>query len=166
MAKISLRGKVTHTRGALPGVGANAPDFVLVNAKLADVTLATFDGKKKLLNIVPSLDTEVCATSTRKFDEKAGQIDGVVVLVISADLPFAQARFCQVEGLKNVIPLSTMRSGDFAEDYGVRIEEGPLRGLTCRAVVVIDQNNKIGYTQLVNEISDEPDYELALAALK
>ncbi len=165
MAEITLKGNVTHTSGELPDVGVDAPDFVLVNAKLADVTLAIFDGKKKLLNIVPSLDTPTCAISTRKFNEKAGQINDAVVLVVSADLPFAQGRFCQAEGLKNVIPLSTMRSGDFAKDYGVLIEDGPLKGLTCRAVVVIDRDNRIGYTQMVNEIADEPDYESALAAL-
>lgn len=166
MATITLRGKKTRTCGELPDVGAKAPDFVLVNAKLADVSLADFAGKKKLLNVVPSLDTPTCANSARKFNEKAALLDSVVVLVVSADLPFAQSRFCQTEGLTNVIALSTMRSGDFAEDYGVRIEDGPLAGLTCRAVVVIDEANKIEYTQLVDELTNEPDYDEALAVIE
>lgn len=165
MAVISLQGKTTHTCGELPAVGAEAPDFLLVNGRLSDVALSNFAGKKKLLNIVPSLDTPTCATSARKFNEKAGQLDDTVVLVVSADLPFAQGRFCQAEGVKNVEPLSTMRSSKFAEDYGVRIVDGPLRGLTCRAIVVIDENDSVVYTQLVGEIADEPDYDTALLAL-
>ncbi len=166
MAAITLRGKPTSTSGQLPPVGADAPDFMLVNTKLASVTLANFEGKKKLLNIVPSLDTPTCANSARKFNEKAAQISNTVVLVVSADLPFAQGRFCQTEGLKNVIPLSTMRSNNFAEDYGVRIEDGLLAGLNCRAVVVIDEANKIVYTQMVNELTNEPDYDKALAIIE
>jgi thiol peroxidase len=164
MATIKFQGKPLHTSGELPAVGGKAPDFTLVNGKLQEVTLATYAGKKKVLNIVPSLDTPVCAASTRKFNEKASKLDNTVVLVISADLPFAQARFCEVEGLKNVIPLSTFRSS-FANDYGVYITDTILAGLTARAIVILDENDKVVYTQLVDEVASEPDYESALAAL-
>ena len=132
---------------------------------LKDVTLADFKGKKKLLNIVPSLDTPVCATSTKKFNEHAAGRNDVVMLMISADLPFAQQRFCHIEKLSNVITLSLMRSRKFAKDYGVLITDGPLEGITARAVVVIDENDKVIYTQLVPEIGQEPDYEAALKFL-
>jgi thiol peroxidase len=164
MATIKFQGKPLHISGELPAVGSKAPDFALVNGKLQEVTLATYAGKKKILNIVPSLDTPVCAASTRKFNEKASKLDNTVVLVISADLPFAQARFCEVEGLKNVIPLSTFRSS-FANDYGVYITDTILAGLTARAIVMLDENDKVVYTQLVDEVASEPDYESALAAL-
>jgi thiol peroxidase len=164
MAAIKFQGKPLHILGELPSVGSKAPDFTLVNGKLQEVTLATYAGKKKILNIVPSLDTPVCAASTRKFNEKASKLDNTVVLVISADLPFAQARFCEVEGLKNVIPLSTFRSS-FANDYGVYITDTILAGLTARAIVILDENDKVVYTQLVDEVASEPDYESALAAL-
>lgn len=164
MAKVTLQGAPIKTCGELPTVGYAAPQFKLVDGKLADVTLATFAGKRKLLNIVPSLDTPTCATSTRKFNEKASKLENTVVLIVSADLPFAQGRFCEAEGLKNVIPLSTMRSS-FAKDYGVEIVDGPIAGLTARAIVVIDENNQVTYTQLVDEVADEPDYEGALEAL-
>jgi len=164
MATISFQGNPLHTSGELPAIDSKAPDFTLVNDKLADVTLATYAGKKKVLNIVPSLDTPTCAASTRKFNQKAGNLDNTVVLVISADLPFAQDRFCEVEGLKEVIPLSTFRS-NFAEDYGVKLVDTFLAGLTARAIVIIDEQDKVIYTQLVAELADEPDYEGALAAL-
>ena len=164
MATISFQGNPLHTSGEVPAVGNKAPDFSLVNANLADVTLATYAGKKKVLNIVPSLDTPTCAASTRKFNEKASHLYNTVVLVISADLPFAQCRFCEVEDLKHVIPLSTFRSG-FAEDYGVKLVDTFLAGLTARAVVIIDEHDNVVYTQLVNDIVNEPDYESALAAL-
>lgn len=164
MATISFQGNPLNTCGDLPAVGSDAPDFSLVNSKLADVALATYPGKKKILNIVPSLDTPTCAASTRKFNEKAAKLDNAVVLVVSADLPFAQSRFCETEGLQNVLPLSTFRS-NFADDYGVRLVDTFLAGLTARAVVIIDENNKVIYTQLVSELADEPDYESALAAL-
>jgi thiol peroxidase len=164
MATIAFQGKPLHTSGELPSIGSKAPDFKLVNGKLADVTLATYAGKRKVLNIVPSLDTPVCAASTRKFNEKAGKLDNTVVLVISADLPFAQCRFCETEGLKNVIPLSTFRSG-FADDYGVRLTDSILAGLTARAVVVIDEKDRIIYNQLVNELTHEPDYDSVLTVL-
>jgi thiol peroxidase len=165
MATVTLQGNKIHTNGELPAVGTRAPDFHLVDGKLNDVHLANFSGKKKLLNIVPSLDTPTCATSTRKFNEQARGRDDAVVLVVSADLPFAQGRFCGAEGIDNVTPLSMMRSRGFAKDYGVLITDGPLAGITARAVVVIDENDKVVYTQLVPEIADEPDYEAALAAL-
>lgn len=164
MANVTLQGNPVTTNGELPAVGSSAPDFILVDKDLADVSLASYAGKKKLLNIVPSLDTPTCATSTRAFNEKAAAHADTVVLVISADLPFAQGRFCSAEGLSNVIPLSTMR-GEFATDYGVLITDGPLAGVTTRAVVVIDENNAVRYTELVREIADEPNYDKALAAL-
>lgn len=167
MATVAFMGNPCNTNGDLPKVGKKAPDFVdLINGELNAVNFKTYEGKKKLLNIVPSLDTGTCATSTRKFNEQASKLEDTVVLVISADLPFAQGRFCSVEGLKNVVPLSLMRSKKFAEDYGVLITDGPLAGLATRAIVVLDKSNKVVYTQLVNEIADEPDYASALAALK
>jgi thiol peroxidase len=165
MATITLQGNEIHTNGELPAVGDRAPDFHLVDGELTDRHLADYAGKKKLLNIVPSLDTPVCATSTRKFNEAAAAHAGTVMLVISADLPFAQGRFCGAEGTDKVIPLSMMRSRNFAKDYGVLIEDGPLAGIAARAVVVLDENDKVVYTELVPEIGQEPDYDAALAAL-
>ncbi|HEV8131933.1 MAG TPA: thiol peroxidase [Acidobacteriota bacterium] len=166
MATVTLKGNQIHTSGELPKVGSQAPDFRLVDGKLNDVSLDTYKGKRKLLNIVPSLDTSTCATSTRKFNEKANDLKNTVVLIISADLPFAQGRFCTTEGLNNVVPLSMMRSQDFAKHYGVLIQDGPLAGICARAVVALDENNKVIYNQLVKEIVDEPDYEAALTAVK
>lgn len=166
MATITLRGTPLHTTGELPKVGAKAPDFKLVDGDLSNRSLADYKGKKKLLNIVPSLDTPVCATSTKKWNERAMGRNDVVMLVISADLPFAQKRFCGAEKVDNVVPLSMMRSRSFAKDYGVLIEDGPLAGLTARAVVVLDENDKVIYTELVPEIAQEPNYDKALAALK
>jgi thiol peroxidase len=165
MATITLEGNEIHTNGDLPVVGSKAPDFHLVDGKLSDVRLADFADKKKLLNIVPSLDTGVCADSTKKFNETAGGMDNTVVLVISSDLPFAAGRFCSAEGVDNVTTLSLMRSRNFAKDYGVLIEDGPLAGICARAVVVIDENDKVVYTELVPEIAQAPDYDKALAAL-
>jgi thiol peroxidase len=165
MATITLQGNACNTNGELPAIGSTAPDFTLVDAKLNDVHLADYAGKKKLLNIVPSLDTPVCATSTKKFNELVAERDDVVVLVVSADLPFASGRFCGMEGIENVLPLSLMRGKAFAKDYGVLITDGPLAGITARAVVVLDADNRVLYTQLVPEIAEEPDYDAALAAL-
>lgn len=165
MASITLKGNPIKTNGELPTVGSLAPDFSLVTNDLRDVNLSDFAGKKKLLNIVPSLDTPICATSTRKFNETAGKLGNCVVLVISADLPFASGRFCSTEGLENVVTLSMMRSKNFAKDYGVLIEDGALAGITARALVVLDEHNKVLFSQLVPEIAQEPDYEGALAAL-
>jgi thioredoxin-dependent peroxiredoxin len=165
MAKITLRGAEFHTNGNVPAAGSAAPDFQLVDAQLADKKLADFAGKKKLLSIVPSLDTPVCALSTKKFNEHAKAHADTVMLMISADLPFAQGRFCKAEGATNVVPLSMMRSKNFAKDYGVLIEDGPLAGLTARAVVVLDANNKVLHSELVSEVAQEPNYEAALKVL-
>lgn len=165
MATIKFQGKPIHTCGELPAIGSHAPDFSLVNGKLDEVTLGTYSGKKKLLNIVPSLDTPTCAASARKFNQKASSLDNAVVLVVSADLPFAQARFCQIEGIKNIVPLSTFRSS-FAKNYGVELTDSVLAGLTARAIVLIDERDRVVYTELVEELADEPDYESALEALQ
>ncbi|RMG47161.1 MAG: thiol peroxidase [Acidobacteria bacterium] len=165
MAKITLKGNPCHTCGELPPVGSTAPDFKLVNSALEEVSLRDFAGKKKILSIVPSLDTPVCAASARTFNERAGGRDDAVVLVISADLPFAQKRFCETEGLTGVHTLSLVRSRQFARDYGVLIEDGPLAGLTARALLVLDANDRIVHAQLVPEITQEPDYDAALQAL-
>lgn len=166
MATITHRGNPITTNGELPKVGSKAPDFRLTTVELADVSLADYRGKRKVMNIVPSLDTPTCATSTRKFNEKAGQMPNTVVLVISADLPFAMKRFCAAEGLQNVVPLSLMRSRRFAKDYGVLIQDGLMAGITARAIVVVDEHDTVTYTELVPEIRQEPDYDKALAAAK
>jgi thiol peroxidase len=165
MAEITLEGNVCHTNGDLPAVGSKAPDFTLVDSGLNDLSLADFAGKKKLISIVPSLDTGVCAESTRVFNKRFAGRDDAVALIVSADLPFAQSRFCSAEGLDNVKTLSMMRSDDFARDYGVLIEDGPLAGITGRAVLVLDADDEVVYAQLVPEITTEPDYEPAVAAL-
>ncbi len=165
MATVTLKGNPVQTNGALPAVGSPAPAFTLVGAGLDDITLASFAGKRKVLNIVPSLDTPTCATSTRRFNEAAGALANAVVLIVSADLPFAQRRFCVTEGLAHVVALSMMRDRIFAKDYGVLLVDGPLAGVTARAVVVIDEHDVVRYVQLVPEIADEPDYAAALAAL-
>jgi len=150
----------------MPAVGTLAPDFTLVGEDLQDVSLATFKGKKKILNIVPSLDTSVCATSARKFNERAKEIPNCAILMVSSDLPFAAERFRSNEGLTDIITLSLMRSRNFARDYGVLLTSGPLAGICARAVVVLDENDKVIHTELVSEIAREPNYELVLAALK
>jgi thiol peroxidase len=165
MAQTALQGNPVNLAGDLPAVGSTAPDFRLTAGDLSDVTLANYAGKKKLLNIVPSLDTGVCAASTKKFNETMEGRSDAVALVISADLPFASGRFCTAEGITNVINLSMMRSRNFGKDYGVLIEDGPLAGITARAVMVLDEDNKVLYTQLVPEITQEPDYDSAMAAL-
>ena len=165
MANLTFLGNNVTTNGELPAVGSTAPDFSLPNKDLQDLGLSDFAGRKRLLNIVPSLDTPTCATSARKFNEYFAGREDAVALVISADLPFAQGRFCATEGLKNVVTLSLMRSKKFAKKYGVLIKDGPLKGLTARAVVVIDENGTVTYTQLVPEIAAEPDYDAALRAL-
>jgi thiol peroxidase len=165
MTTVTLQGNPFRVDGALPAVGSVAPALTLTTGELADVTLANYAGKRKVLNIVPSLDTPTCATSTRKFNEKAATLNNTVVLVVSADLPFAAGRFCSVEGLKNVAHLSTFRHPEFMQAWGVKMAEGPLFGLTARAVVVLDENDKVLHSQLVAEIADEPDYDAALKAL-
>jgi len=166
MANVTLGGNPINLAGTFPKAGDSAPDFSLTGKDLKEVSLKDFAGKRKVLNIVPSLDTPVCQASTRKFNEKAGALPNTVVLVVSGDLPFAMKRFCEAEGINNVTTLSTLRGRDFHSKYGVDITDGPLRGLTARAVVVLDENDKVKYSQLVPEIKDEPNYDAALAALK
>jgi thiol peroxidase len=164
MSTLTFQGKPIHTIGELPSVGSSAPALKLTNRKMQDIGLSAYAGKRKVLNIVPSLDTPTCATSTRKFNDKASHLANTVVLVISADLPFAQARFCEIEGIKHVEALSSFRSS-FAHDYGVQLLDSILAGLTARAVLVIDENDQVIYCQLVQEITEEPDYVAALAVL-
>ncbi len=166
MATVTLKGNPIHTNGELPQKGAQAPAFNLTGVDLKDVGLGEWKGKKKILNIVPSLDTAVCATSTRKFNETAGKLPNTVVLVISADLPFAMKRFCTTEGLQNVVSLSMIRGKNFAKDYGVLLTDGPLAGLSARACLVLDENDKVIHAELVPEIGQEPNYDAALAAAK
>lgn len=165
MATVTLQGNTINTNGDLPAVGSAAPDFKLTDGELNDKTLSDYAGKKLLLNIVPSLDTGVCAMSTKKFNEAVKDLNNTQVLIISADLPFAQSRFIQQESLNNVTTLSEMRNRNFAKDYGVLIQDGPLAGIMARAVVVIDENGKVIYNELVPEIGQEPDYDKALSAL-
>lgn len=166
MPNVTLGGNPINVAGHFPAKGDAAPDFTLTTKDLKDVGLKDFAGKRKVLNIVPSLDTPVCAKSTRIFNERAGGVPNIAVLVISADLPFAMNRFCGAEGINNVVTLSTVRHRDFHARYGVDITDGPLMGLTARGVVVLDENNKVLHSQLVSEIKNEPDYDAALAALR
>jgi thiol peroxidase len=166
MATTHLKGNPVTTHGEPPTVGSAAPSFKLTNGTLTDVGLDAFAGKRKVLVISPSLDTSVCATAARHFNQAASSLDNTVVLVITADLPFAQGRFCSTEGLENVVPLSMMRDKSFARDYGVLLVDGPMAGLCARSVIVIDEQDVVRYTQLVGEITTEPDYEAALAALR
>lgn len=165
MATVTLQGHPISTSGELPALGSEAPGFRLVGTGLKDLTLHDFAGKKKVLNIFPSVDTGTCAMSVRQFNQKAAGLSNAVVLCISADLPFAQKRFCGAEGIENVQMLSLMRGRNFAKDYGLLLEQGPLAGLTARAVVVLDEDNKVIHTQLVAEIANEPDYDAALKSL-
>lgn len=164
-SSVTLGGNAIEVAGRFPVAGQTAPAFSLVGKDLADVTLASQAGKRKVLNIFPSIDTPTCATSVRKFNARASALPNTVVLCISADLPFAQNRFCGAEGLANVVTLSTMRGRRFLEDYGVAITSGPLTGVAARAVVVLDENDRVLHAELVSEIKNEPDYEAAIAAL-
>ncbi|MGZ5095200.1 MAG: thiol peroxidase [Burkholderiales bacterium] len=166
MANVTLGGNPISVNGNFPKKGDSAPDFSLTGNDLKEVSLKDYAGKRKVLNIVPSLDTPVCQTSTRTFNQKASGLNNTVVLVISADLPFAAKRFCTTEGLSNVVSLSTFRSRDFHSKYGVDIGDGPLKGLTARGVVVLDENNKVLHSELVSEIKEEPKYDAALAVLQ
>jgi thiol peroxidase len=166
MSQVTLGGNAIEVGGTFPSVGQKAPEFSLVGKDLKAVTLADFAGKRKVLNIVPSLDTPTCATSTRKFNEAAAKLANTAVIVVSGDLPFAATRFCTTEGIENVVTASTFRTPAFAQAYGVDIKSGPLAGLTARAVVVIDENDKVVHAQLVEEIKNEPNYDAALGALK
>ncbi len=163
---VHFQSNPVSVAGQLPQPGDIAKPFTLVAKDLSDVSLSSFVGKRKVLNIFPSIDTGVCAASVRKFNQLAGEIDNTVVLCISADLPFAQSRFCGAEGLSHVVTLSTLRGGEFKNEYGVAITDGPLAGLTARAVVVLDGQDNVLYSQLVDEITTEPDYDAALAVLK
>lgn len=165
MSTVTLRGNAVQVGGVLPAIGSTAPDFTLTPGDLKDVSLKDYAGKRKVLNIFPSIDTPTCATSTRKFNEKASGLANTVVLCISADLPFAMSRFCAAEGLKNVVTLSTFRAPVFAKAYGVALETGPLAGLTARAVVVLNEHNKVVHTELVSEIANEPNYDAVLKVL-
>jgi len=162
---VTLDGKPCTLSGELPEVGSTAPDFRLANAELRDVTLRDFRGRRKVISIVPSLGTGVCARQTRRFNERAGAAPNTVVLTVSADLPFAQKQFCAAEGIDNVVMLSMMRGRGFAKDYGVLITDGPFEGLAARAVVVLDEDDAVVHAQLVPSIGEEPDYDAALAAL-
>lgn len=166
MAQVTLSGTPFNLAGTLPKVGDKAPDFHLAAGDLSGVTLETLKGKKKVLVIVPSLDTPVCQTETRKFNEEAAGLENVAVLVASSDLPFAQSRFCSTEGLENVVAVSDLRDRGFGERYGVAIAEGPFAGVTARAIFVIDENDTITHVELVEEIANEPNYDAAIAAAK
>lgn len=165
MAKLTLKGNPIETNGELPPLQSKAPPFKLVDRDLADRTLADYQGKKKILSIVPSLDTAVCSLSAKKFNQSANQYPKSVILVISADTPFAQKRMCGAENLENIITLSMLRDKDFAKAYGVLITTGPLAGLCARSIVVLDENDHIVYTELVPEITQEPNYDKALSFL-
>ncbi|MDR2875176.1 MAG: thiol peroxidase [Methylobacillus sp.] len=163
---VTLKGNPVNVAGNFPQPGQIVPDFTLVNQDMQNVTLADFAGKRKVLNIFPSIDTPTCATSVRTFNQSASQLANTVVLCVSADLPFAQKRFCGAEGISNVATLSTLRDCKFAENYGVRIASSKLENLTTRAVIVLDENNKVLHSELVAEITTEPNYDAATAALK
>ncbi|MDI1255570.1 MAG: thiol peroxidase [Flavobacterium sp.] len=165
MSSIKLGGNPINTSGELPKTGTTAPDFKLVKTDLSEVSLADFAGKKLVLNIFPSIDTSTCATSVRKFNEKAAALQNTTVLCISRDLPFAQNRFCGAEDLENVVNLSDFKTGSFGKDYGLEILDGKLAGLHSRAVVIVDEKGKIAYTEQVGDIADEPNYDAALASL-
>lgn len=165
MASTKLAGNPVSLAGDFPTKGGSAPDFTGVVQDLSEVTLDSFKGKRKVLNIFPSIDTDVCATSVRKFNEKAAALENTRVICLSKDLPFAFKRFCGAEGIENVVSASLFRDTDFAEKAGVLITDGPLKGLTARAVLVLDENNQVIYGQLVDDITHEPDYDAALAAL-
>lgn len=163
---VHFQGNPVKVSGQIPQAGSKAAPFTLVAKDLSDVALSHYAGKRKVLNIFPSIDTGVCAASVRKFNQLANDLDNTQVLCISADLPFAQSRFCGAEGLSNVVTLSTLRHPEFQQTYGVSLEDGALQGLTARAVIVLNENDEVVYSELVNEITTEPDYDAALNALK
>lgn len=166
MANITLKGNSIETCGELPAVGSKCPDFTLTKTDLGDTTADDYAGKRVVLNIFPSIDTPVCAASARKFNSEVSSLENSVVLCVSADLPFAHNRFCEAEGLENVIPLSIFRSSGFGIDFGVEVTTGPLTGLLSRAVVIVDEEGIVRYTEQVPEITEEPNYDAALAVLK
>ena len=163
---VTFKGTAVHTNGMMPQKGEMAPDFTAVAGDLSDLSLGSLKGKRVILNIFPSLDTSVCATSVRKFNVKAAHLENVQVLAVSMDLPFAQGRFCTTEGIDKVIPLSAFRCSCFEDGYGMLMVDGPLKGLLARGVIVVDEAGKIVYEELVSEITNEPNYEAAIASLK
>lgn len=165
MEKLTLGGAPCHTCGDTPKVGTEAPGFTLTGKDLNEVKLDDYRGKKVVLNIFPSLDTDVCAASVRRFNKEASERENTVVLCISNDLPFAMGRFCTAEGLENVTVASAFRSPEFGIKYGVTIEDGPLRGLLARCVIVVNESGKVEYVEVVREITNEPNYDAALAKL-
>ncbi len=165
MATVTLKGNPVHTNGDLPKPGSIAPDFKLTAADLSNRSLKDFAGKRKVLNVFPSIDTPTCALSVRQFNQRAAALNNTAVLCISADLPFAQKRFCGAEGIHNVVTLSMMHDRHFGLDYGLLLQDGPLASLTARAVLVLDETNKVLHTELVSEIAHEPNYDAALKAL-
>lgn len=165
MAEITLKGEKIHTTGELPAEGDKAPNFELIDQSLKPCHMSDFQGKKKFMYIVPSLDTEVCLKSSKRLNELAKSYPSIAFLVISADLPFAQKRACGVENMDNLVTLSMMRSKDFARDYGILIDDGPLQGLCARALVIVDDNNRVAYRQLIPEITEEPDFDVAMEKL-
>jgi len=166
MASITLKGNAINSVGELPAVGTKAPDFKLTATDLSSINLSAFSGSKVVLNVFPSVDTGTCATSVRKFNKEASELNNTKVLCISKDLPFAQARFCGAEGIENVVNLSDFGTGSFGKDYGLEIIDGPLAHLHSRAVIVLDEKGTVLYTEQVSEIVDEPNYRAALDALK
>lgn len=166
MATINFKGTPVNTAGQLPEVGSQAPDFRLTGTDLSDISLSGLKGKRVVLNIYPSVDTGICAMSTRRFNEEAQSLDNTAVICVSRDLPFAHARFCGAEGLANVVSASEYKDDSFSDGYGVRMVDGPMTGLHSRAVVVLDADGKVLYTEQVPEIVQEPDYDAALASLK
>lgn len=165
MSQVTFKGNAVNTKGSLPEQGSSAPDFSLTAGDLSQKSLSSFQGKRIVLNIFPSVDTGTCAASVRTFNAKASSLENTVVLCISKDLPFAQGRFCAAEGLDNVVTLSEYKDSNFSDAYGVKFADGPLEGLLSRAVVVLDENNKVIYTEQVAETVEEPNYEAALAVL-
>ena len=166
MAKVTFKDNPVTLAGELPAVGSQAPDFLLTGTDLADKSLKDYGGKKVILNIFPSIDTPVCAISTKKFNSEANKLSNAAILCVSQDMPFAHGRFCGAEGLEKVIPLSSLRNDDFGRKYGVRLMDGPLAGLFARAIVVLDESGKVVYTELVPDIAQEPNYDAALAAVR
>jgi thiol peroxidase len=166
MAEFKLKGNPFNTTGDLPAVGSVAADFSLTKTDLSEISLSGLKGKRVVLNIFPSIDTDVCANSVRRFNAEASKLDNTVVLCISMDLPFAHARFCGAEGLEDVVSVSDFRTGNFGRNYGIRIADGPLAGLVARSVVVVNGDGKVIYTELVPETTTEPDYDSALAVLR
>jgi len=166
MATVTMKGKAVHTGGELPSIGSKAPNFTGTQRDMTELALSELKGKNVILNVFPSLDTEVCATSVRKFNKEATSLHNTVVLAISKDLPFAQGRFCTTEGIERVMPLSVFRDTSFEEKYGMLLEDGPLKGLLARGVIVVNEAGEVVYTELVPEIAQEPNYEAALACIR